>query len=98
MTTYNKVTKEMVEELEKLLGTQCVLTAPEILDKYKTDEETDPKNFHAPEIVVLPQTAKEIASIVKLANQFLVPITVRGAGTSLSDGAIPMSASHPPRS
>jgi glycolate oxidase len=43
-----------------------------------------------PEVVVLPGTAQEVAEVVKLANKFLVPITVRGAGTSLSDGAIPV--------
>lgn len=90
MTIYNKVTKELIEELEDLLGTQYVSVVPEVLDKYKTDEETNPKNFRMPEIAVFPKSAKEVAGIVKLANKFLVPITVRGAGTSLADGAIPV--------
>jgi glycolate oxidase len=90
MITYNKINGEILASLETVVGAQYVLTAPEILDKYKTDEETNPHYFHMPEAVVLPETTQEIAEIVKLANKFLVPITVRGAGTSLSDGAIPV--------
>jgi len=90
MITYNKINGEILASLETAVGAQYVLTAPEILDKYKTDEETNPHYFHMPEAVVLPETTQEVAEIVKLANKFLVPITVRGAGTSLSDGAIPV--------
>ena len=88
MSTYNKINRETLVALEAVVGAEYVLTAPEILDKYKTDEETNPRYFHIPEVVVIPGTTQEIAEIVKLANKFLVPITVRGAGTSLSDGAI----------
>lgn len=88
MSKYNKINREILVALEAILGAEYVLTAPEILDKYKTDEETNPRYFHIPEAVVLPGTTEEIAEVVKLANKFLVPITVRGAGTSLSDGAI----------
>ena len=90
MNKYNQVTKELVEALEELLEPQYVSTGLDVLDKYKTDEETNPKNFHLPEIVVFPKSVKEVAGIVKLANKFLVPITVRGAGTSLAAGAIPV--------
>ena len=39
---------------------------------------------------VLPANAQEIAAIVKLANAYDFPITVRSGGTSLADGAIPV--------
>ena len=61
---------------------------PDTLDQYKTDEETDPSKFHTPEAVVAPGSTEEVAAIVKLANEANIPITVRSAGTSLSDGAI----------
>ena len=41
-----------------------------------------------PEAVVAPGSTEEVAAIVKLANEANIPITVRSAGTSLSDGAI----------
>lgn len=41
-----------------------------------------------PEVVVLPRTAEEISKIVKLANQELIPVVPRGAGTGLACGAV----------
>lgn len=90
MSDYNKVTPEFIEKLKEIIGAKNVILDKEKLDIYKTDEETNPKYFKMPEVVVLPANAKEIASIVKLANEFLVPITVRSAGTSLAGGAIPV--------
>jgi glycolate oxidase len=37
-----------------------------------------------------PATAQEISSIVKLANQQLIPVIPRGGGTGLSGGALPV--------
>ena len=58
------------------------MTDAETLEHYQTDEETDPRKFHKPEVVVKPASAQEIAEIMKLANKFDVPVTVRSAGTS----------------
>jgi glycolate oxidase len=89
MSTYNKVTPEVIAALQKVVGAENVKTDPETLDRYKTDEETDPSLFHLPEVVVLPANTKEVAGIMKVANKFVVPVTPRSAGTSVSDGAIP---------
>ena len=85
---YSKVTESDITELKNIVGQEHVFTDSETLDKYKTDEETNPNYFHVPEAVVAPGTTEEIAKIVKLANKSKFPITVRSAGTSLADGAI----------
>lgn len=90
MSEYNKVTPDFVEKLKEIIGEKYVIVDKEKLEAYKTDEETNPKYFKMPEVAVLPETAEEIAKIVKLANEYLVPITVRSAGTSLAGGAIPV--------
>ena len=90
MKTYNPFCEEMLAELQAALGAENVWTAADKLDQYKTDEETDPKKFHMPEAVVLPASAEEVAVVVKLCNKYNVPVTVRGGGTSLADGAIPV--------
>ncbi|NIQ94818.1 MAG: FAD-binding oxidoreductase, partial [Desulfuromonadales bacterium] len=41
-----------------------------------------------PDIVVFPETNKEVGFIVALANQEGVPIIPRGSGTGLSGGSI----------
>ena len=78
----------MLEALIAVVGKDYVITEAERLDQYKTDEEYDPRRFVVPEAVVIPANAEEIAAIVKLCNKYNVPVTVRGGGTSLADGAI----------
>lgn len=90
MSKFNPVTTELIEELKQVCGTINVLTDPEKLELYKTDEEGNPKYHRLPEVVVLPGCTEEVSAIVKLANKYLVPITPRSAGTSLSGGAIPV--------
>lgn len=90
MTNYNPVTEEMLEELRAAVGADNVKVDTETLDRYKTDEETDPHYHHLPEVVVLPGSTEEVAAVMKLANKYLVPVTPRSAGTSVSCGAVPV--------
>ncbi|MBQ9256952.1 MAG: FAD-binding oxidoreductase, partial [Acidaminococcaceae bacterium] len=90
MSKYNPVTPELLEELKKVVGEANVKTDGETLDRFKTDEETDPRLMHLPEVVVWVNSTEEVAAVMKLANKFVVPVTPRSAGTSVSDGAIPV--------
>lgn len=90
MREYASLNQEMLAELQEALGAEYVLTDADKLDQYKTDEETDARMFHLPEAVVLPGSTEEVAAVVKLCNKYNVPVTVRGGGTSLADGAIPV--------
>ena len=71
-------------------NSENVMTDPEVLDRYKTDEETDPHYHHLPEVVVAPANTEEVAAVMKIANEFDVPVTPRSAGTSVSCGAVPV--------
>ena len=90
MTAYNPVTEEVLEALRFALGAENVKIDEETLDRYKTDEETDPRYHHLPEVVVLPGSTEEVAEVMKIANKYLVPVTPRSAGTSVSCGAVPV--------
>ena len=90
MSQFNPVTLELIEKLKKVIGEKNVQTDPSILDAYKTDEEGNPVWFRLPEVVVFPGATEEVASIVKLANEYKVPITPRSAGTSVAGGDIPV--------
>ena len=90
MTAYNPVTEEVLNALREALGAENVKIDEETLDRYKTDEETDPRYHHLPEVVVLPGSTEEVAEVMKLANKYLVPVTPRSAGTSVSCGAVPV--------
>jgi glycolate oxidase len=43
-----------------------------------------------PDVVVLPGSRDEVVAIVRIANEFGVPIVPRAAGTGLADGAMPL--------
>lgn len=90
MRTYNPITSEVIAKLKAIVGDKYVKTDYDILTQYQTDYESNPRYFHVSEAAVLPASPEEIAAIVKLANEFEFPITVRGGGTSLADGAIPV--------
>ena len=90
METYQSITPEIIEKLKAITGPSYVKTDKDILVQYQTDYETDPRRFHLPEAAVIPANAEEISQIVKLANEYHFPITVRSGGTSLADGAIPV--------
>ena len=90
MAQYNPVTEEVLLALREALGAENVKIDEETLDRYKTDEETDPRYHHLPEVVVLPGSTEEVAEVMKIANKYLVPVTPRSAGTSVSCGAVPV--------
>jgi glycolate oxidase len=87
--TYNRVSKEIVAELEAIVGARNVFTDEERLEVYSHDETTAEEYGHMPEVAVTPATTEQVAEVVRLANRHRIPITPRGAGSGLSGGAIP---------
>ena len=87
-TTYTLLNSKILAELIQLIDAEDVLTDVENLEKYGKDETED--LLYKPEVVVKPKTVEQISSILKLANAYKIPVTVRGAGTGLSGGALPI--------
>lgn len=85
---YGKVDNRVVEALQKICGSQNVSLSKEDLERYGQDETED--LLYYPEVVVKPANANEISGIIRLANDHLIPVTPRGAGTGLSGGALPV--------
>ncbi len=81
------LTSERTEELKAIVGAGYWLTEEESLREYSHDE-TEELSY-LPEIVLKPRTAAEVGAILRLCNQYLIPVTPRGAGTGLSGGALP---------
>jgi glycolate oxidase len=82
-----KVTTDIFAELVKILGENYVTADEETLQNYSHDE-TELLHF-LPEVVIKPSTANEVSAVLKLCNQYKIPVTPRGAGTGLSGGALP---------
>lgn len=88
---YQPVTDEVVDELRRIVGERYVVFGDaEKLEPYSHDEVPDPKYAHMPEALVRPDSAEQIAAILKLANRRRIPVTPRGAGSGLSGGAVPI--------
>jgi len=87
---YSRIDEEILRRLRDIVGSQHVITDEEKMEAYSHDEIAEEQYAHMPEVVVKPRTAQEIAEIVKLANEKLVPVTPRGAGSGLSGGAVPI--------
>lgn len=74
------------QQIAEIVGEKGFTDAPLDLRLYEYDGSVDKA---LPEIVVFPRTTEQVVQLVKLANQYAIPIVGRGAGTGLSGGAIP---------
>lgn len=88
MATYNKLTPEIIEQI-KAAAPGHVYVGEDINEDYSHDE-MPIYGKQAPEIVVTPLETEEVAAVLKICNDNLIPVTPRGAGTGLVGGAVPM--------
>jgi glycolate oxidase len=86
--TYTKITSEHINLLHEIVEADYISTNLEQLEKYGRDETED--LIFKPEVVLKPKTVEQISLIMKFANTHAIPVTVRGAGTGLSGGALPI--------
>jgi len=82
------IESNIISKLQQILGKEGVLTTHEDLYVYSYDGNT--LFTHMPDVVVLPTSVDQISLILKLANENLIPVTARGAGTNSSGGSIPI--------
>jgi glycolate oxidase len=82
------VSTDLIRALEGALDRKQVLTKAAELLCYAYDATADDAG-RAPDVVVLPASTDEVARVVRIARDAEVPVYPRGAGTSLSGGAIP---------
>ncbi len=78
----------ILKALTRLVGAEYVISDPTELKVYEADGLTIYKA--APELVVLPATADQVAAVVRLCAREGLPFVPRGAGTGLSGGALPV--------
>lgn len=88
MFQYNKINTEFIDKLISVCAKENVLVSEEQRKIYASDETE--KLVYMPEVVVKPNSPEEISEILKLSNQYNIPVTPRGAGTGLSGGALPV--------
>jgi glycolate oxidase len=85
----------IARKAEILTGLRAILDAADVIDDdlllraYETDALTAYRQ--PPLAVVLPHTTEQVAAVLRYADREGLPIVPRGAGTSLSGGAVPVA-------
>jgi glycolate oxidase len=85
---YNKITNNILTAIKSIVGDNAVITDHAGLEKYSHDETEDLHYY--PEVVAKPKSPEEVSALMRLCNEYLIPVTPRGAGTGLSGGALPV--------
>jgi glycolate oxidase len=73
--------------LEAVVGADHVRDDAGALLTFSTD--ATPLQRGAPDIVVFPGSAAEVAAVLRIADERRVPVVPRGSGTNLSAGTVP---------
>jgi glycolate oxidase len=79
----------LTSALARVVPSGSLLTAPEDTRPYECDGLTLFRE--QPAAVLLPDTEAQVVEILRLCHMAQVPVVARGAGTSLSGGALPAS-------
>ena len=79
---------ELLKQLKKLVPGASLITDKEGRRTFETDALTAYRCL--PLAVVLPQSTEEVSAILRFCHQNHIKVVPRGAGTSLSGGALPL--------
>ncbi|HEX3701512.1 MAG TPA: FAD-linked oxidase C-terminal domain-containing protein [Phenylobacterium sp.] len=80
---------EIVRALNRLVPGEGVIAEPAALTPYQSDGLSAYRQ--TPLAVVLPQTVAQVAAVLRWCQKQGVKVVPRGAGTSLSGGALPLT-------
>lgn len=78
---------EVVAALGAVLPAHALLWQPEETTPYECDGLTAYRE--RPLAVALPETEEQVAAVLRVCHQMMLPVVARGAGTGLSGGAMP---------
>jgi glycolate oxidase len=79
--------KEIYIILEKIVGEQFISDAD--VDRVCHSYDAT-KQRSLPDVVMRPGSAQEISAIMKIANEYLIPVYPKGAASGLTGGAVPV--------
>ena len=89
MANFHTVTPEIAEQLKAIVGEKRFPYGEKVKEDYSHDEMPIYGKF-APEAVCEVESTEEVSAILKLCNEHQIPVTPRGAGTSLTGSSVPI--------
>ena len=78
--------KDFLDQVLRIVGKDNCLQDVLSIELYSYDSSPF---IYPPELIALPGSIDELGELVRLAHQYKIPLVPRGAGTSLSGGAVP---------
>ncbi|HEY2186692.1 MAG TPA: FAD-binding protein, partial [Xanthobacteraceae bacterium] len=81
--------QEIVASLRAIVPGEGVIATEKEMRPYECDGLTAYRQL--PMVVVLPDTTEQVRRVLKLCHEQGIKVVPRGAGTSLSGGALPLS-------
>jgi glycolate oxidase len=79
---------EIVKALQSIVPGEGVIASDEAMRPYESDGLTAYRQL--PMVVVLPETTAQVSSVLAYCHREGIKVVPRGAGTSLSGGALPL--------
>src|ERR1700738_5668541 len=80
--------EEVVAALRAIVPGEGVIAAERAMRPYESDGLTAYRQL--PMVVVLPETTEQVAAVLGFCHAQGIKVVPRGAGTSLSGGAVPL--------
>jgi alkyldihydroxyacetonephosphate synthase len=91
-------TEALARDLRDLVGRDAVVTDGDLLERYSADTYWKALSARAngtplgmPDVAVLPDDEKGVASVLRFANERSVPVVPRGGGSGSQGGAVPVA-------
>src|SRR5947199_3125268 len=81
--------EEIVAGLRAIVPGEGVIAAEREMRPYESDGLTAYRQL--PMVVVLPETTEQVAAVLRYCHANRIKVVPRGAGTSLSGGALPLA-------
>ena len=81
------LTEKIKKSLNTIVGPERLIDAPEDLLAYSYDAFVEEM---IPEMVLLPESTAEVSAIMAIAHREGIPVTARGAGTSICGAPVPI--------
>src|SRR5215216_7016476 len=79
---------QIVAALSRIVPGEGVIATPNEMKPFESDGLTAYRQI--PMVVVLPETTEQVAQVLRYCHQEGIKVVPRGAGTSLSGGALPL--------
>jgi glycolate oxidase len=86
---FQPINAATLAEMRALLSEAYLLTDESARRAHGHDETED--LLYLPEAVALPATAAEIGALMRICSRERIPVTVRGGGSGLAGGALPVA-------